>query len=91
MSEFLGGFGLFGAGGLGLGHANGNGNGNGLPVAKVVVAVEKEREKLLNATGDFCGGRGGELGRRLEAWLYVNGDADGRVDLGQRWEGDEED
>ncbi|KAI0764863.1 hypothetical protein C8Q74DRAFT_1205451 [Fomes fomentarius] len=58
------------------------------PVPKVVVAVEKEREKLLNATGDFCGGRGGELGRRLEAWLYVNGDEDGRVDLGRRWEGD---
>ena len=64
----------------------------GVPAApKVVVAVEKEREKLLNATGDFCGGRGGELGRRLEAWLYVNGDADGRVDLGRRWEGTEED
>ncbi len=60
------------------------------PVPKVVVAVEKEREKLLNATGDFCGGRGGELGRRLEAWLYVNGDEDGRVDLGRRWEGDED-
>ncbi|KAI0659246.1 hypothetical protein C8Q70DRAFT_916037 [Cubamyces menziesii] len=58
-------------------------------VPKVVVAVEKEREKLLNATGDYCGGRGGELGRRLEAWLYVNGTADGRVDLGRRWEGEE--
>ncbi|KAI0746886.1 hypothetical protein C8Q80DRAFT_1121584 [Daedaleopsis nitida] len=62
--------------------------GAGAPVPKVVVAVEKEREKLLNATGDICGGRGGELGRRLEAWLYVNGDADGRVDLGRRWHGD---
>ncbi|KAI0827033.1 hypothetical protein BC628DRAFT_194206 [Trametes gibbosa] len=59
------------------------------PVPKIVVAAEKEREKLLNATGDFCGGRGGELGRRLEAWLYVNGDGDGRVDIGKRWEGDE--
>ena len=49
--------------------------------------VEKEREKLLNATGDFCGGRGGELGRRLEAWLCVNGDAEGRVELPQRWKG----
>ncbi|KAI0777774.1 hypothetical protein BD413DRAFT_467918 [Trametes elegans] len=68
-----------------------SGAGGAPPVPKVVVAVEKEREKLLNATGDFCGGRGGELGRRLEAWLYVNGDADGRVDLGRRWEGDEED
>ncbi|KAH9896958.1 hypothetical protein C8Q73DRAFT_642052 [Cubamyces lactineus] len=65
--------------------------GGGAPpaVPKVVVAVEKEREKLLNATGDYCGGRGGELGRRLEAWLYVNGTADGRVDLGRRWEGEE--
>lgn len=63
---------------------------NAVPVPKVVVAVEKEREKLLNATGDICGGRGGELGRRLEAWLYVNGDADGRVELGRRWEGEED-
>ena len=73
---------------------NGIANGNGLPpavsVPKVVVAVEKEREKLLNATGDFCGGRGGGLGRRLEAWLYVSGDADGRVGLGRRWEGEGE-
>ncbi|KAI8986764.1 hypothetical protein BD414DRAFT_415982 [Trametes punicea] len=70
---------------------NGNGNGNGVPpVPKVVVAVEKAREKLLNATGDICGGRGGELGRRLEAWLYVNGTGDGRVDLGRRWEGEED-
>lgn len=60
------------------------------PLAKKVVAVEKEKEKLLNATGDFCGGRGGELGRRLEAWLAVNGDGDGRVGLERRWEGDEE-
>ncbi|RDX54617.1 hypothetical protein OH76DRAFT_1340911 [Lentinus brumalis] len=72
----------------------GNGTANGAPavtVPKVVVAVEKEREKLLKGTGDFCGGRGGELGRRLEAWLYVSGDEDGRVGLGQRWEGNEED
>ncbi|KAL7284120.1 hypothetical protein ACG7TL_001401 [Trametes sanguinea] len=74
---------------VGPGTGTGNGNGNGAVVPKVVVAVEKEREKLLNATGDFCGGRGGELGRRLEAWLYVNGTADGRVDLGRRWEGEE--
>ena len=60
---------------------------NALPVPKVVVAVEKEREKLLNATGDFCGGRGGELGRRLEAWLCVNGDSEGRIELARRWAG----
>ena len=53
--------------------------------AAKVVAVEKEQEKLLAATGDVCGGRGGELGRRLEAWLHVSGDADGRVGLGRRW------
>ena len=28
-----------------------------------------EREKMLDTMGDVCGGRGGELGRRLEAWL----------------------
>ncbi|TBU59358.1 hypothetical protein BD310DRAFT_925391 [Dichomitus squalens] len=74
----------------GVANANGSLLPAPVPVPKVVVAVEKEREKLLNATGDFCGGVGGELGRRLEAWLYVNGDADGRVDLGRRWKGDEE-
>lgn len=38
---------------------------------------ERERERLLDATGDLCGGRGGELGRRLDAWLYsVHGDED---------------
>ncbi|KAH9916732.1 uncharacterized protein BXZ73DRAFT_53675 [Epithele typhae] len=78
--------------GAGNARANGPGSGSGNgagAVPKVVAAVEKAREKLLNATGDFCGGRGGELGRRLEAWLYVNGDADGRVELGRRWEGDD--
>ena len=34
---------------------------------------EKDKEKMLNTTGDICGGRGGELGRRLEAWLTVGG------------------
>ncbi|EMD31876.1 hypothetical protein CERSUDRAFT_119156 [Gelatoporia subvermispora B] len=59
-------------------------------MAAKVVAVEKAKEKLLNATGDVCGGRGGELGRRLEAWLHVSGDGDGRVGLSRRWEGAEE-
>ena len=36
----------------------------------------QEKEQVLNTTGDICGGRGGELGRRLEAWLSVNGDGD---------------
>lgn len=33
----------------------------------------KESEQTLTTTGDICGGRGGELGRRLEAWLSVIG------------------
>lgn len=28
-----------------------------------------EMERMLDVKGDICGGRGGELGRRLEAWL----------------------
>ena len=28
-----------------------------------------ELERMLDVKGDICGGRGGELGRRLEAWL----------------------
>lgn len=74
---------------------NGNGNNNpltgragGAPRPVKVVAVEKEQEKLLNSTGDFCGGRGGELGRRLEAWLCVTGDSEGRVELPRRWKED---
>ena len=35
--------------------------------------TEKAKEQMLNMTGDICGGRGGELGRRLEAWLTVSG------------------
>ncbi|KAI0776373.1 hypothetical protein BC629DRAFT_1525836 [Irpex lacteus] len=62
----------------------------GVPLPVKVVAVENEQEKLLNATGDYCGGRGGELGRRLDAWLHMNGDAEGRVGLPRRWEGDVE-
>ncbi|TCD68756.1 hypothetical protein EIP91_009902 [Steccherinum ochraceum] len=60
-----------------------------VPLAAKVVEVEKEKEKLLNSTGDFCGGRGGELGRRLDAWLTTNGDAEGRVELSRRWDEDE--
>lgn len=79
--------------GNGINGNNGNGKAKGgrpaaAPLPVKVVAVEKEKEKLLNATGDFCGGRGGELGRRLEAWLCVNGDAEGRVELQRRWEGE---
>ncbi|KAI0341459.1 hypothetical protein BDW22DRAFT_1359031 [Trametopsis cervina] len=62
----------------------------GVPLPVKVVAAEKEQEKLLNSTGDVCGGRGGELGRRLEAWLHTNGDAEGRVGIPRRWDGDTE-
>lgn len=36
---------------------------------KLPFVKEKEKQQVLNTTGDICGGRGGELGRRLEAWL----------------------
>jgi hypothetical protein len=36
------------------------------------VANQKAKVSVLNTTGDYCGGRGGELGRRLEAWLHVS-------------------
>ncbi|KZT70499.1 hypothetical protein DAEQUDRAFT_744727 [Daedalea quercina L-15889] len=80
--------------GAGGGKAEGSVNANGKPVkakvpmAKKVVEIEKEKEKLLKETGDFCGGRGGELGRRLEAWLHVSGDGTGRVGLERRWTGE---
>ena len=40
--------------------------------ATKVVEEEKAKEKQLGPGGDFCGGIGGELGRRLEAWLHEN-------------------
>jgi hypothetical protein len=56
------------------------------------IAQEKEKEQMLNTTGDYCGGRGGELGRRLEAWLTVNGIENGQVHspLLSRWNSDQE-
>lgn len=44
-----------------------------------IAAEEKERERLLATTGDECGGRGGELGRRLEALLSVDENGEGDV------------
>ncbi|KAF5350778.1 hypothetical protein D9758_010343 [Tetrapyrgos nigripes] len=41
--------------------------------SKLPFVKEMEKEQVLDGTGDICGGRGGELGRRLEAWLTVNG------------------
>ena len=70
------------------------------PQAKVKLrfVTEGEHERLLTGPGDFCGGRGGELGRRLEAWLSDAGHAlgageDGEVIGGgvRRWDDDDED
>ncbi|KAF9071797.1 hypothetical protein BDP27DRAFT_1321376 [Rhodocollybia butyracea] len=64
---------------------------------KLPFAAELEKEQMLETTGDICGGRGGELGRRLEAWLTVNGhDSDKSVHEPvegprRRWHNDEED
>ncbi|KXN82752.1 Altered inheritance of mitochondria protein 9, mitochondrial [Leucoagaricus sp. SymC.cos] len=45
--------------------------------SKLPFVDEQKKEQMLNTTGDICGGRGGELGRRLEAWLSVNAQNDG--------------
>lgn len=41
-------------------------------LATKVVEEEQAKEKHLGPGGDICGGIGGELGRRLEAWLHQN-------------------
>lgn len=48
------------------------------PVSRIT-AEEKELERVLVTTGDECGGRGGELGRRLEALLSVEEDGEDSV------------
>ena len=48
------------------------------PVSRIT-AGEKELERVLATTGDECGGRGGELGRRLEALLSIDEDGEGNV------------
>lgn len=60
------------------------------PSARLPFVKEKEKEQMLNTTGDICGGRGGELGRRLEAWLVVNGAEEGHVVV-RRHRNDEDD
>ncbi|KAH7924932.1 hypothetical protein BV22DRAFT_1012251 [Leucogyrophana mollusca] len=45
---------------------------------RIPLKKEREKEQMLDTTGDICGGRGGELGRRLEEWLSVNGNWDRR-------------
>lgn len=46
--------------------------GGGKVSSKLPFVDEQKKEQMLDTTGDICGGRGGELGRRLEAWLSVN-------------------
>jgi len=61
------------------------------PVSRIT-AVEKELERVLATTGDECGGRGGELGLRLEALLSVDEEGEGNV-LGTRisaWDSEHE-
>ena len=45
------------------------------PRLRLPFATEKDKVMMLDTTGDVCGGRGGELGRRLDAcereWLGV--------------------
>lgn len=48
----------------------------------VSAASELELERILDVRGDECGGRGGELGRRLEAWLVEVEDGDGEGGVG---------
>ncbi|KAF7289806.1 hypothetical protein MIND_01354900 [Mycena indigotica] len=52
------------------------GAATGKPTSKLFAKnLEREKEQMLDTTGDICGGRGGELGRRLEAWLTVSENA----------------
>ncbi|KAJ7466727.1 hypothetical protein B0H11DRAFT_2159580 [Mycena galericulata] len=52
------------------------GTTTGKPTGKLFAKdLEREKEQMLDTTGDICGGRGGELGRRLEAWLTVSENA----------------
>ncbi|KAJ7135807.1 hypothetical protein C8R44DRAFT_609186 [Mycena epipterygia] len=52
------------------------GTTTGKPTGKLFAKdLEREKEQMLDITGDICGGRGGELGRRLEAWLTVSENA----------------
>lgn len=62
------------------------------PSGKLPFVQDLEKEQVLNTTGDICGGRGGELGRRLEAWLTLNGNEDGHFDVAppRKWAHDED-
>lgn len=52
---------------------------SGAKVSSKLPFVEaQKKEQMLDTTGDICGGRGGELGIRLEAWLSVSSQDGGR-------------
>ncbi|KAF5336430.1 hypothetical protein D9611_006624 [Ephemerocybe angulata] len=80
--------------GAGAGRGGAAGRGKAAVMAKLAtgklpfIAEETQKERLLNQTGDICGGRGGELGRRLEAWLTDTGgnEVDGTI---KKWNGEE--
>ncbi|KAF8970073.1 hypothetical protein BDZ97DRAFT_1791839 [Flammula alnicola] len=62
-----------------------SGVGRGVKLSsKLPMLEEQEKEQMLNTTGDICGGRGGELGRRLEAWLTVSGNNSARWTEGEK-------
>ncbi|KAJ7735375.1 hypothetical protein DFH07DRAFT_987346 [Mycena maculata] len=62
------------------------GTTTGKPTGKLFAKdLEREREQMLDTTGDICGGRGGELGRRLEAWLTVSENASPEDELTEPW------
>ena len=45
----------------------------GLRKSGMSAFLHKDRLRTLDENGDTCGGRGGELGLRLEAWLKEGG------------------
>lgn len=68
----------------------GSGLGRAVKISsKLPLLQEQEKEKMLNTTGDICGGRGGELGRRLEHWLTVSENESGYADPKTKWANDE--
>ncbi|KAJ7129084.1 hypothetical protein C8R46DRAFT_925665 [Mycena filopes] len=83
------------------GAVNGNGDANGVigeslsrrraVVGEPVERDGREKEQMLDITGDICGGRGGELGRRLEAWLTVSENASPEDEYGRGLAGDDDD
>jgi hypothetical protein len=61
-------------------------NGGLLPAER----LERAKLRVLDTTGDECGGRGGELGRRLEAWLDEKGPGNGNAADDEEADGDVE-